>query len=457
MEGHRQLGMDLTQGPIASKLIRFTLPFLLASLLQTAYSTVDMVVVGQYVGSVGSVAVSQGSRLTQIFTSLAMGFASAGQVFIGQQTGAKDHKGVNKTIGNLFTLLFSISVVCLLFGSLLGGQIVQWMKTPAEAIGQSRSYLIICSLGMPFIFGYNAVCAVLRGMGDSKRPLLFVAIASVINLVLDLLFVAVFKMGAAGAAWATIIGQGVSFLVAVVHLYRRRESFGFDFRAKSFKLEAFYTKTIVRLGIPMSMQFVIIGLTQIVITALVNDYGLAAAAAWGVGERIFQLVNAVDMSLQQAGAAMIAQNMGANEIQRVKKVTHCLLIFSLILAAINTVWMLPCSEPLFRLFNQDPEVVAYAPEMVIVLCISLFLGAIMGSVQSVTTGTGAAGLAFVAGILDSVVFRFGFCFLFGYAMNLGMIGFYMGTNFARVGPILVCGIYYLSGKWQTRRLVQKAN
>lgn len=455
MANSKQMGMDLTRGSVAGSLIRFTLPFLGASLLQTAYSTVDMVVVGQFVGSVGSVAVAQGSRLTMIFTSLAMGFASAGQVFIGQQIGARNQEGVNKTIGNLFSLLLMIAMGCLLFGTLLGRQIIQWMQTPSEAAQQSWEYLVVCSLGMPFIFGYNAVCAVLRGMGDSKRPLLFVGIASVINLVLDLLFVAVFEMGAAGAAWATIIGQAVSFVVAVCFLYRRKEHFGFDFRRRSFRLERFYTVTIVRMGVPMSLQYVTIMLTQIVITAFVNEYGLAAAAAWGIGDRIFQLVNAVDMSLHQAGSAMVAQNIGAGEMRRVKKVVHFLLGFSLVLATVNTLWVIPCSELLFALFNRSADVLAYAREMCIVLCISLYLGALMGCVQCVTTGSGAAGLAFGAGLLDSVVFRFGFCFLFGKVMGLGMIGFYMGTNFARVGPIIVNGIYYLSGKWQHRRLVKQ--
>jgi len=454
MDTKRKMGMDLTSGPIAKKLILFTLPFLGASILQTLYSTVDMVVVGRFVGSVGSVAVSQGSRLTHIFTSLAMGFSAAGQVFIGQQIGAKNREGVNKTIGNLFSLLLIISVLCLLVGVGLGGQIVHWMKTPAEAVDQSWSYLVVCSLGMPFIFGYNAVCAILRGMGDSTRPLVFVAIASVINLALDLLFVAGLDMGAAGAAWATIVGQAVSFIVSVIYLVRKKEQFGFDFKLRSFKPEKFYAGTIVKLGLPMSLQYVIIGLSQTVITALVNDYGLAAAAAWGVGDRIFMLINAIDMSLQQAGAAMVAQNIGAGEIKRVKRVVFYLLLFSLTLAVINTLWVLPCSELLFSLFNTDPAVLAYAPQMCIVIVISLYMAAVMGATQAVTTGSGAAGLAFLAGMLDSIVFRFGLCFLFGYAMNLGMIGFYMGSNFARIGPILVSGIYFLSGKWKTKRLVK---
>lgn len=455
MDRTRKMGMDLTHGSIAGKLIRFTLPFLGATLLQTLYSTVDMVVVGRFVGSVGSVAVSQGSRLTMLFTSLAMGFSAAGQVFIGQQVGAKNREGVNKTIGNLFSLLLIISVFCLLVGVGLGSPIVRWMKTPAEAVDQSWAYLVVSSLGMPFIFGYNAVCAVLRGMGDSSRPLMFVAIASIINLALDLLFVAGLEMGAAGAAWATIIGQAVSFIVAVFYLIRRKESFGFDFKPDSFKLEKYYAGTIVKLGLPMSMQHVIIVLSQTVITALVNDYGLAAAAAWGIGDRIFMLVNAVDMSLQQAGAAMVAQNIGAGEYKRVKRVVLYLLIFGLTLAVINTVWVLPCDELLFGLFNTDPAVLAFAPQMCLVLIVSLYLGAIMGSVQALTTGSGAAGLAFLAGILDSILFRFGFCFLFGYAMHLDMVGFYMGSNFARIGPILVCGIYFLSGKWKNNRLLRQ--
>ena len=271
-------------------------------------------------GSVGSVAVSQGSRLTMIFTSWPWALPPQVRSSSPSRSGPRTPRASTRTIGNLFSLLLFISLLCLVVGTGLGRQIVAWMQTPAEAVQQSWEYLVVSSLGMPFIFGYNAVCAVLRGMGDSTRPLLFVAIASVINLVLDLLFVAGLDMGAAGAAWATIIGQAVAFVVAVIYLYRRRDSFDFDFRRRSFRLEKFYTLTIIKLGLPMSLQYTVIGLSQTVITRLCQRLRPGGGGSLGrrrpgvhPGQRHRHVP---DAGRRRHGG----QNVGAGRIERVRKI-----------------------------------------------------------------------------------------------------------------------------------------
>ena len=220
---------NLTEGKVAKKLLLFAFPFMLSNLLQTVYNLVDMSVVGHYMGSAGLSAVSVGGRLVELLTMLCTGFCTGGQILLSQQVGARQKEDMQKTIGTLFTFILLCAVGLGGLSIIFHRPILTIMNTPAAAYEEAAKYMVICNSGCIFIFGYNALCAVLRGMGDSKRPLIFVAIASVVNLVLDLLFVAVFHMGAAGAAIATVFSQALSFLFAFVYLLRHRDAFGFSF------------------------------------------------------------------------------------------------------------------------------------------------------------------------------------------------------------------------------------
>ena len=215
----KTMGGDLTVGPILPQLIRFAIPFVISNALQTVYAMVDMIVVGQFCNSAGVTAVSIGGQITWLLTALAVGFSSGAQVVIAQLMGIHDQQGMRRTIGTVFT---SVTVLALLFTAVGIGfarPLIGIMNTPEEAVSDALSYLIICSAGMFFIYGYNVVSAILRGMGDSKRPLYFIAIASISNLALDLLFVAGFHWGTAGAAAATVIGQAISFIISLIYLY----------------------------------------------------------------------------------------------------------------------------------------------------------------------------------------------------------------------------------------------
>ena len=204
--------------------------------LQVFYSTIDMIIVGKYVGTAGLSAVSQSSQIVNFATMVCLGFSNAGQVLIAQALGARKRKEMNDIMGTLFCLIMIIaigfSVVMIAFAT----PILSLIKVPEESTEMAWEYLVICSGGLIFTAGYNMVSAVLRGMGDAKRPFLFIGIASAVNLVLDILFTGIWGWGVAGAAWATIIGQGASFIFSVFYLYKKRAAFGFDFKARSFTL-----------------------------------------------------------------------------------------------------------------------------------------------------------------------------------------------------------------------------
>ncbi len=204
---------DLTQG--SANLVRLALPFMLSNLLQMLYSMIDMIVVGQYVGSIGLSAVTVSSQVIMLMMTIATGFASAGQVLISQQVGAGDSAGRQRTIGTLFSTLLLMAALMTVVGLSLYGPMLRLLQVPEESFPQAADYMLVCSGGIVFTYGYNSISAILRGMGDGKRPLIFIGIASLVNVVLDILFVGPMGLQAAGAAWATIIAQAVSFLISV--------------------------------------------------------------------------------------------------------------------------------------------------------------------------------------------------------------------------------------------------
>jgi putative MATE family efflux protein len=444
---------DLTEGNLTRQLIIFSIPFMLSNLLQGLYSVVDMVIVGRFVGSVGLSSVSIGSQLIMFFTWLGMGFSTSGQVMIGQYVGMKDKEGIRRTIGTLFSMLIIGAVALGLIGAGLTNQLLHAMNTPDEAFDGAVSYLRICCAGMLFIFGYNAVSSVLRGMGESQRPLIFVAIAAGLNLVLDLVFVAGMDLGAAGAALATVIGQAVSFIISVIYLYRRREQFGFDFALRSFKMHGKTAANLTRLGAPMALQSAAISLSCLFTNSLVNAYGVAASAITGVGAKIMDLTGIVTRALSNAGATVVAQNVAAKKFDRVKKFVRVALVLCIVTMGVFALILGLFPKQVFGLFDSDPETLALAPAYAMTLIVGLGANALMSPYYAVINGIGYASLSFIIGILDGVVGRIGLSVLLGLVCGFGLTGFWIGSQLAGYITAICSAAYYYSGRWKSRELL----
>ena len=309
----KSISKDFTKGNIPKQLFWFSLPFMASNALQVLYSTIDMIIVGKYVGTPGLSAVSQSSLIVNFATMVCLGFSNAGQVLVAQAIGAKKRQELNEIIGTLFSLILCIGLA--MSGIILGCKtwILDVMNIPTESYSKAEDYLIICTAGLVFTAGYNMVSAVLRGMGDSKRPFLFIAIASAVNLVLDYLFTGLMGFGVAGAAWATMIGQAVSFLFSLYYLYKHKENFGFNFKAESFRMKAKYVKMILNLGTPMAIQSGCINLSMLFVNSMVNNVGVVASATFGVGVRIDDIINKLSQGIQYAAMPMISQNIAAKE------------------------------------------------------------------------------------------------------------------------------------------------
>lgn len=446
---------DLTEGPVASKLLRFALPFILANALQTVYSMVDSIIVGQFVGADALAAVTNGGQLTDLYMMFCMGFATSAQVLIAQYVGRKEYSKVNRVIGTTFSVLLISAVILTIFCAFTADWQLSLLKIPAESMPHAQRYFRTCSAGLIFIYGYNAVSNVLRGLGDSKHPLIFIAIASCTNLVLDLIFVAGLGMGAFGAALATILGQALSFLTAIIYLYRHKEAMCFDFKLRSFIPEMESTGLLFRLGIPHAIQTCAISFSMLYINSCINAYGVAVAAISGIGTKLEGLIRVVSSSMGNAGSAMIAQCMGAKKHDRVKKVVKVNLIVVESAALFFSLIIFFFTRQVLGLFTTDESVLALAP-IFRGYSLAIFLSyGLRNPFSSVVNGIGFASLGLFSGLMDGVVARIGLAVLFGNVMGFGILGFWYGSAAAGYVSALINMIYYFSGKWKTYRLIKE--
>lgn len=447
----KSLSKDFTQGNIARQLLLFALPFMASNALQVFYSTIDMVIVGKFVGTPGLSAVSQSSQIVNFATMVCLGFSNAGQVLLAQALGAGKRREMNDIIGTLFGFIVVLSL--LLSGAILFAQnlILDVMKIPAESYEMARSYLVICGAGLVFTAGYNMVSAVLRGMGDAKRPFLFIGIASLVNLLLDILFTGVFGWGVAGAAWATIIGQAVSFVFSIFYLIRKRALFGFDFRKESFLPRRKYIGMITSLGTPMAIQSGAINLSMLVVNAMINDVGVVASATFGVGVRIDDIINKISQGVQYAAVPMISQNIGAANSSRAKKIVHLAWLYSLIFTLLFMTLYVTLGRQFFMLFSDDPLVHDMSGEFVRAILWMFPAFVLMRGSGAFVQGIGNAKLSMVLAILDGVLLRIGLSWLFGIYLGWGFYGFVLGYGLAPYGYAIPATIYFLAGRWKKRR------
>ena len=449
----KTLAKDFTAGNVAKQMLLFAIPFMASNALQVFYSTIDMIIVGKYVGNPGLSAVSQSSQILNFATMICFGFSNAGQVLVSQALGAGKRKELNRIIGTLFSLIAVLAVV--LTALILGIRvwIMDVMNIPEESYAYAMDYLMICGAGLFFTAGYNMVSAVLRGMGDSKRPFLFIGLASAVNLVLDILFTGILGWEVAGAAWATIIGQGASFLFSLVYLYCRKESFGFDFKLKSFAVSKQYSKLIVSLGTPMAIQSGCINVSMLFVNSMINSLGVVESATFGAGVRIDDIINKISQGIQFAAVPMISQNIAAGQNRRAMKVVHWAWIYSGIFTVICMVAYIFFGEALFVAFSEDMVGNSLCRVFISAILWMFPALAVMRGSSAFIQAIGNAKMSMVLALMDGVILRIGLSWLFGIYFNWGFYGFVLGYGLAAYGCAIPGMIYFLSGVWKKRKVL----
>lgn len=439
---------DLTGGSVTKLLLKFAFPLFVSNALQAAYNIVDMIIVGQFIGGAGMSAVSIGGDILHLLTFVAMGFSSAGQVLVAQAVGAHRMDQVQKTIGTMFTFLLGTSVLISVLCFLLRFQLLDWLNTPAESYAYTLDYTVTCIVGLVFIYGYNIISAILRGMGDSKRPFMFIAIAAILNTILDIVLVAVADMAVLGAALATVISQAVSFIVALIYLYRNKTSFGFDFKLSSFAIEKQALKRLVALGVPMAIQSAAINLSKIVLTAWINLSGVVYSALAGIYNKVNMMIGIVSNSFTAAGSTMVGQNLGAQKYERVPRILRTVMICGALISTAFALIMLFFSQQIFDMFTTDPQVLSAAYILVVPAILNFYGSATRSMSFSLINGSGNTKLNFAVAIIDGMISRIGIAALLGFGLEMGCQGFWYGDALAGFMPFVIGMCYYLSGKWK---------
>lgn len=442
---------DFTEGKVFGKLIRFAMPLFLSNLLQIVYNMIDMIVVGQKLGKPGLAAVSVGGDVSGFLTFLAMGFSNAGQVIISQYIGAKQRDKIARFVGTMFTFLISAAAVVSAMCLFLRTPILKAMHTPAEAFSEALNYSSVCIIGLVFIYGYNIVSAVLRGMGDSLRPFIFIGIAAVANILLDLLFVLGLDLGSGGAALATVISQAVSFILCAVFMIRNKERYDLEISPREFfKIDGGMLLRLVKLGLPMAIKNASIQFSKLFVNSFVNSFGLGISAFAGVANKINSTSNLVSNAFNTAGSSMVGQNIAAERYDRVKRIMMSIFAITLCTATLFTLAFLLFPEQIYGIFTDDAEVVqiglTYLP-----IAVLIFYGSSGRSgMNALINGSGNTAVNFATAILDGIILRIGLSALFGLSFGMGAMGFWLGDALAGFTPLLIGIVFYFSGKWKTK-------
>lgn len=394
---------DLTTGNVFRRLIYFSLPYFLSYFMQTLYSLVDLLVVGMYHGTATVAAVSVGSQVLHMMTVMIVGLSMGATVRIGFAIGQGDSERAAQTIGNtvIFFVIFAlISTGVLLFYT---SPITLLMMTPPESVTETIQYLTVCFAGIPFVVAYNVISAIFRGTGDSKTPMIFVAIACGVNIILDFLLVAGFHMGALGAAWGTILAQAFSTVCALFWLKHR--PLGLTFRKKCFYPKSALLREISIAGIPIALQDGFIQVAFLFITMIANSRGVEIAAGVGIVEKVISFLFLVPSSMLSSISAIAAQNIGAGKVNRAKKTLFHGLRFCIIygIAVFAYCWFFP--ETLLGLFSKDSAVITYGCQYLSAYAIDCIFAGIHFCFSGYYCGCGHSGISFLHNFLSILLVR----------------------------------------------------
>ena len=437
---------DLTKGAVTSNLIRFAMPVLLSMLIQQSYGLADLIIVSHFAGVASVAGVNNGGQLTFFPTVIAIGFSLGGTILIGQYFGAKKPEDVRKTASTMLSTMLIAAVAMAVIFIALGGTFLRILGVPEESYDEAWRYLIICMCGLPFIFMYNAIAGILRGMGDSKRPLIIIAIASAISAGLNFLLVGAFQMGAAGAALATVVAQAGCVIVSAVYL--GRSGFMFDFKPKSFIIYKDKLRQILRLGIPSGVAQVAVNISFLLMTTLVNSYGVDVAGAAGLAGRFNGFAIMPVFAISNSISMMVAQNLGAGRQDRALRTMYVGIVISMILGVsfFSIVQFLP--RQIMSFMSTEPAVIEAGIIYMHALSWDYLVVPFAFSFFGLATGAGHTHITMINSIIMSVAVRIPAALFFSRTLDLGLWGVGIASPVATGGALVFLLCYVLSGHWR---------
>jgi putative efflux protein, MATE family len=435
---------DMTKGNVTAHLIRFAIPMLLGNLFQQFYNIVDSIVVGKYVGDIALAAVGIVATLNFLFFSICMGLSVGIGIVISHYFGAGKEDDIKKVIGNAIYITAAIGILMSVIGVVFARQILVSLDTPVEVLPYAVEYMQVLSAGVVFVAGYNGISAVLRALGDSKTPLIFLAISSVTNILLDVLFIIIMDMGAAGLGLATVISQAISMVGSIV--FAMRVNPYLRLKKKHFAVDKEIIGKSLRLGIPMGIQYSLIAISVLALQKVVNGFGAVTMAAFTATSRIEQLINQPFSSLGAAISTFAGQNMGQENVDRVRsgvrKSVKIVLIFSIvscIIFYISGEWIMGC-------FINNPEAIVLGARALRITSLFYIALGLIHVLRGMLNGAGDAPYALVAGLME-VIGRVVFSLILVRIPSIGVWGLWLTTGMTWT-ITAISGVWrYLQGKW----------
>ncbi len=442
---------DLTNGSERKLIFQFALPMLMGNVFQQLYNIVDSIIVGNFIGKEALAAV--GASFPIIFTMIALiiGIASGSTIVIAQFFGARDYQTVRKMIDTLLIFLFFASLLVTIIGITFTEQILRIIQLPEDIIPQAKAYLDIYLAGMIVFFGFNGISAILRGLGDSKTPMYFLIISTLLNIGLDLLFVLVFKWGIKGVAIATILSQGIAFISAIIYLNSTHKIISFRLKNLTFDMGLF--KKSFRIGLPTGIQHTFVSLGMMAVLTIVNLFGTNVIAAYSVVLRINSIATLPAMNFAAALATFVGQNLGAGKTHRaIKGLKETILMSSLVSVSVS-ILVIVFGKFLMVLFTPDPEVIRIGKEYLMIVGSFYIIFSIMFSINGALRGAGDTLIPMFITLLSLWFIRVPVAYLL--SKSIDETGIWWAFPIGWLAGAVISYLYYLTGRWKTKVVVEK--
>ncbi|TVR74146.1 MAG: MATE family efflux transporter [Marinilabiliales bacterium] len=439
---------DLTTGKEGKLILRFAIPLFIGNIFQQLYNIVDSLVVGNFLGKDALAAVGASFPVIFALISLIIGVATGATIIIAQYFGAKEYEKVKRAIDTMYIFMFIAALIVSVAGIYFTEDIFRLLQLPEEIMPMARDYLRVYMAGMIVFFGFNGTSAILRGLGDSKTPLYFLIISSVVNIILDLLFILVFGWGVAAVAWATIIAQGGAFVTAIIYLNRTHLIMKFSFTGWVFDRNIFYNS--IRIGVPSGLQHTFVALGMMALMGIVNTFGTDVIAAYSVAQRIDSLAAMVAMNFGMAVTSFTGQNIGANRYDRVKRGFMSTLSIGSLITVMVTILVLLWGKQIMGFFTPDQEVVNYGTTYLNIVSPFYITFTVMFIVGGVMRGAGDTLVPMFLTLFSLWVIRIPLAFILSPAM--GETGIWWAIPIGWISGTILSYGYYLTGRWKTRKV-----
>ncbi len=448
-----QTGSDFTRGRLFSQLIRFSFPFFLTNLVQAFYNIADIMVIYRFCGSEGIAGVSIGGNITMTVTFSIIGLCNGGAIMVAQYCGMKSEKDVTETISTTMGIMLILSLLTTAVMLVFPDPLLRAVNTPREAFSATKTYMMICVSGIVFIFGYNTIFAILRGLGDSRTPMYFGVCSCLLNITLDLLLTGALKLEVAGAAAATVISQAAALVGCVLYLRGRNRYFVFS--PSGFRIFPRKVGMILRLGVPGAIQSAIVSGGFLIVSSITNKLGVTAASAVAVAGKVNNFAQMPAEAFGTVAGSMIGQNVGAGKYDRARSVLKSSIFVSLCIGSVMFILVQLIPSFWMGLLVADADVIKTAVPYLRVTAFDYLLVALVFPLNALCNGSGHTMFTMIPSIASSVVFRVPVAYFCVNVLHRGLAGVGISTPVGTLSAIIICAAYDFSGRWCNTMIVKE--